>query len=208
MLRLKAIAISILLITTAGCTAISDLLNNPDDIPTPPNIQDEDVEDNLTVTITEVVDGDTMDIRYRNGSTDTIRLIGVDTPEVHTDTAPDEFEGIPDTSAGHEWLSGWGKNASTYAETRLAGEHVTIAFGTQTDTRGYYDRLLVYLYIDGELFNQQLLTNGYARVYESEFSKRPEFDDAEATAQANDVGVWSYPDTQAQIARPHPAIAA
>ena len=33
------------------------------------------------VTVTDVVDGDTLDIRYENGSTDTVRLLWIDTPE-------------------------------------------------------------------------------------------------------------------------------
>lgn len=68
------------------------------------------------VSITDVIDGDTMNIQFQNGSTDTIRLIGVDTPEVHTSTNPQEFEGIPDNSDGKSWLSLWGDKATTYAK--------------------------------------------------------------------------------------------
>jgi micrococcal nuclease len=35
------------------------------------------------VTIIKVTDGDTMDIRYRDGRTHTLRLLGVDTPETY-----------------------------------------------------------------------------------------------------------------------------
>jgi micrococcal nuclease len=57
-----------------------------------------------TVTVVEVVDGDTIDIRYSSGSKGTVRLIGVDTPEVFEETDPAEFEGMPDTQEGREWL--------------------------------------------------------------------------------------------------------
>ena len=34
-----------------------------------------------TVTVTRVIDGDTIEARFPNGEVDTIRLLGVDTPE-------------------------------------------------------------------------------------------------------------------------------
>lgn len=49
----------------------------------------------LTVTGLRVVDGDTPKVRLENGSEDTVRLFGVDTPEVHADTETDEFDGVP-----------------------------------------------------------------------------------------------------------------
>src|SRR5699024_1765830 len=62
-----------------------------------------------TVTIAEVIDGDTMDVRFANGTTTRIRLLGVDTPEVYGENTPDEFEGIPETEAGADWLHRWGE---------------------------------------------------------------------------------------------------
>lgn len=148
--------------------------------------------DATTVTIVEVVDGDTMHIQYANGTADTIRLLGVDTPETKTDVDPAEFQGIPDTDAGRAWLRDWGHKASEFARSELAGQTVQITGDTQADRRGSYGRLLVYIYHDGELFNLQLLRQGYARMYDSQFSKRSQFSDAEETAQTNDVGLWGF----------------
>ena len=51
-----------------------------------------DVTGNATVTVTDVVDGDTVDVRYENGSTDTVRLLGIDAPaaiaSIDTSTSP------------------------------------------------------------------------------------------------------------------------
>jgi micrococcal nuclease len=190
MQRTITLIITAILILPAGCIAIQDL-------PQPPDIDDPAIADNYTVTITDVIDGDTMDIRFKDGSTDTVRLLGVDTPEVHTDVDPSEYEGIPDTQRGRRWLRGWGGNASSYAKSRLAGETVTIAFDRQSDRRGSYDRLLVYIYQNDSNFNKQLLLNGYARMYDSRFSKRQHFAAAETSARSNDIGLWSYPDDQA-----------
>ena len=188
------------LIATAGCAGIAGFEPPKDDRDSPgsPAV---DIEQTHTVTVTRVVDGDTMEIRFQNGSTDTIRLLGVDTPEVHTGVDPAEYDGVPDNDQGRAWLERWGDSASTYAKSELAGERVTIAFDRQSPRRGGYDRLLVYVYLDNEThFNKQLLVNGYARLYDSEFGKRYEFIDAEATAQSEGVGLWGYTDEKGQSA--------
>lgn len=133
-----------------------------------------------------------MEIRYQSGRTDTIRLLGVDTPETYGQVSSEEFEGIPDTRDGRAWLSDWGSKASSFAQTELAGRTVRIATDPEADRRGGYDRLLVYLYVDGTNFNKQLLTEGYARLYDSQFSKRQAFVSAEEQAQESTMGLWGY----------------
>ncbi len=144
------------------------------------------------VTVVEVVDGDTMDVRYANGSTDTIRLLGVDTPEVNAEPLPAEFEGIPESREGRTWLREWGQRASEFARSELSGAEVRIVVDARSDVRGSYGRLLVYVHEDGELFNRVLLERGYARLYDSEFSRRASFSDAEARARTDDVGLWGF----------------
>jgi micrococcal nuclease len=147
-------------------------------------------EQTVTATVTEVVDGDTIDVRTENGTTDTVRLLGVDTPEVHTAVSPDEFEGVPDTAAGRECLGDWGEQASAYARQELAGETVQLRFDDRADRRGVYDRLLTYVVVDGRNVNHDLVANGYARVFDSPFSQSDRFYDAEADAQTAETGVW------------------
>lgn len=131
-----------------------------------------------------------------NGSTDTIRLLGVDTPETSAgDTQPSEWEGIPDNADGREWLANWGGQASDYAEDRLAGQEIYIEVDPESDRRGTYDRLLVYAYqseSSEKSFNLRLIENGYARMYDTQFSQRSEYQAAESEARDNDVGVWDY----------------
>lgn len=55
------------------------------------------LEQGITVTITKVTDGDTMNVRFPNGSEETVRLLGVDTPEFYADNTPSEWETVPDT---------------------------------------------------------------------------------------------------------------
>lgn len=147
----------------------------------------------LTATVHEVVDGDTLEVRYSNGSTDTVRLLGVDTPEVHTGVSPDEFEGIPDSEAGREWLSDWGDNASSYSKRVVAGKQVTLVLDEESDRRGSFGRLLAYVRVNSTYqLNYELVDDGYARVYDSTFTQSNRFYAAEADAQANNIGVWGW----------------
>ncbi|MFB6096029.1 MAG: lamin tail domain-containing protein [Haloferacaceae archaeon] len=144
-----------------------------------------------TATITRVVDGDTMHVRFPDGSTDTIRLLGVDTPETYGESDPAEFEGVPDTPAGRECLSTWGERATAYATDRLDGETVELGFDPQEGRRGYYGRLLAYVWIDGRQFNYDLIREGYARMYDSNFVERPRYAPAEERARAARRGLWT-----------------
>jgi endonuclease YncB( thermonuclease family) len=156
-----------------------------------------------------VIDGDTVEARFPNGDIDTLRLLGVDTPETTLSrVSPEEFEGIPDTTAGRDHLFNWGEFATAFAKDKLERKTVRIEVDSQADRRGSFGRLLVYVYVDEENFNKLLLTNGYARVYESSFSKRSEFDDAEATAGANDVGLWNFEQSSTPTPTPTPTATA
>lgn len=149
-----------------------------------------------TVTVVDVIDGDTMDVRMPDGSIETIRLLGVDTPETSVnEVSPDEWEGIPDTIDGRDRLVNWGDQATGYAEDRLSGREIYIEVDSESDRRGYYGRLLVYVYqskSSDTAFNERLLTNGYARYYDSQFTKSSSYESLESDAQSNDIGVWDY----------------
>lgn len=144
-------------------------------------------------TVTRVVDGDTMEVRFADGEEDTVRLIGVDTPETRLgDVSPDEYEGIPDTRAARDHLYNWGQQADQYATNELEGREVRVVIDGEGDRRGSFGRLLAYIYVGEENFNLRLLEEGYARVYDSSFSLRDDFDSAESEARANNVGLWDF----------------
>ncbi len=149
-----------------------------------------------TVTVIEVVDGDTMHVRLPDGTRDTIRLLGVDTPETGTGSvSPDEWESIPDDPDGRAWLAGWADRATVYAEDRLAGEEVYIETDPKADARGSYGRLLVTVSQNETTevsFNRRLLEQGYARLYDTPFTERSAYRSAEAAAREAGIGVWGY----------------
>jgi micrococcal nuclease len=144
----------------------------------------------VSVEVTTVVDGDTIDVRLPDGSEDTVRLLGVDTPEVYADNDPTEFEGVPDSEAGAACLREAGGNATDYAAGRLQSGNVTLVFDPNADRRGGYGRLLAYVTIDDRNLNYELVATGHARVYDSDFAFRESFDAAEQQARDNQRGLW------------------
>lgn len=164
----------------------------------------------LEAEVTRVVDGDTIEIRYPNGTVDTVRLLGVDTPEVHTENDPAEFPGVPDTVAGRDCLRQWGERASERAKEELAGETVSLSFDANEPRRGYYGRLLAYVHVDGDSFNYGLITDGLARRYDdSGFQYRERYGTAEEAARASGAGLWgACADGAAATATPEPTLVA
>lgn len=145
-------------------------------------------------TVTHVVDGDTVDVRYENGTTDTVRLVGIDTAETRGGTNPTEFEGVPDTQAGRACLAGEADNATSALESLVAGEPVVLAVDAQTDRRDRYDRLLAYVVVDGTNANERLVERGHARVYDTDFTLAETFYDHERAAQDARRGIWRCTD--------------
>lgn len=143
-------------------------------------------EDGVTVLVTSVTDGDTFDIQYPNGTEDTVRLLGVDTPEANDEMSPSEFDG-----ANEQCLDSWADRATSFVERNVDGQNVRIEFDENEGRRGYYDRLLTYTYVDEVNLNYQLVRQGYGRVYtESEFVKKDQFLAAEQEARDENRGVW------------------
>lgn len=132
-----------------------------------------------TVTVTRVVDGDTIEISPAiDGITD-LRLIGVDTPE---------------TKKPNCQIQPYGPEASSFTQTQLGGRQVGLEFDVEKTDR--YDRLLAYVYPpDGSMFNETLLEEGYARVATFPPNTRyvQRFETAEAGAEAAGLGIWSLP---------------
>ncbi|WP_363466181.1 lamin tail domain-containing protein [Halogeometricum borinquense] len=185
--------LSIALLVTSGCLGFAPSVSDAG--ATPQDVSNQDGT-SVRVTVTEVVDGDTMKVKYTNGSRDTVRLLGVDTPEVYGSNTPDEFEGVPDTEAGAACLGTAGENASAYAKARLSGQEVSLVFDETADRRGYYGRLLGYVYVDGQSFNYDLIETGHARVYDSTFTERERYQTAEKDARTAGRGLWSCAESE------------
>lgn len=136
----------------------------------------------------ETVDGDTINVK--GGLNSTVRLLGVDTPETRAQNKPDEFQ-LQDTPGNRECLKKWGEKATEFTKNFTSSGQVTLRTDPLSDERGNYGRLLAYVEKDSQILGKQLLENGYARVYESEFNKIQEYRNIEESAKEKQIGVWS-----------------
>jgi endonuclease YncB( thermonuclease family) len=139
-----------------------------------------------------VTDGDTADVEFSDGTVDTVRIVGIDTPETGSTTERiQEYEGITDAAA----LKTKADEATTYAEDQLAGERVTLSFDENEPLRGDFGRLLGFLELpNGDVYNEQVIKDGWARVYSSGFDQHDRYWDREDAAQAAGDGIWSISD--------------
>jgi micrococcal nuclease len=137
--------------------------------------EEEEVEYDETVTVERIVDGDTIRIDPAVDGIDEVRLIGIDTPETKD----------PDCD-----VQPYGPEASIFTRDQLQGEEVDLEFDEDREDR--YERLLAYVYLDDEMFNEKLLEEGYAQVYTVPPNDRYEdrFEEAQDAAQEAEVGIW------------------
>ena len=128
-------------------------------------------------TVVRVVDGDTIDADFA-GTTERVRLIGIDTPETKKPDSPVECFG-PEASA---------------RTAELLPPDTPIRVERDAEARDDYDRLLGYVYrsSDGLFVNLDLAVGGFARPLtiepNSTFADR--FVAAARTAQAHGTGLW------------------
>lgn len=154
-----------------------------------------DSPESYNATLIEVVDGDTIDISTE-GREDTVRLLGVDTPETHSSNKPEEF-GLEDTTENRACLEINGEEAAEYLERNL-DTSIRVETDPSADRRGGYGRLLAYVYNSNTSINKQLLEKGLARVYTGKFSREKEYIQIEKEAKEKEKGLWSCPNTVAR----------
>lgn len=182
-----------LLVLSAGCAQFGATTATPEPssgdgafLPTVPG-----TADGVAATVVDVVDGDTVDVRYENGVTDTIRLLGIDTPEVSATNEPAEFEGVPENETGEACLLDAGEAATEALADRIAGETVSVVVDPAADRRDRYGRLLAYVEHGGTDLNYWLVETGRARVYDSTFSRSDAYYAAESAAQQAGDHAWA-----------------
>lgn len=135
------------------------------------------VADPSLATVDEVVDGDTVRLRF-GPIVETARLLGVDTPESVHPTVPEQC---------------FGAEATTELR-RLLPPGTEVAVFRDTESRDHYGRLLLHVRRadDGLAINLHLIENGFAAAafYEPNHHDRNRFLDAERAAKAARRGLW------------------
>jgi len=114
----------------------------------------------VPATVVRVVDGDTLVARLGDGRTARVRLIGVDTPEVHD---ADKLRREAETSGRDvATIRALGLRATTFTKKHLAGRHIDIERDVTALDR--YGRTLAYVWLGDELYNVILVREGYAHL--------------------------------------------
>jgi len=124
-----------------------------------------------------VYDGDTIKVRFEDGSERKVRLIGIDSPEIG-----DEREGV-------RFFAYIAKRFSFF---HLYRKEVRLSFDWEREDK--YGRLLAYVWYDRDvLFNEFILKEGFAYAFlkypfKEEYRRR--FVQAERTARKHERGLW------------------
>jgi micrococcal nuclease len=133
-------------------------------------------DDPGSYSINHFVDGDTIAINM-NGKVETIRFVGVDTPETHKPNTP---------------VQCYGPAAANYTKTMIGSQKVRLEADPQSTNRDRYNRLLRYVYLpDGRLLNERIIQTGHGFYYPYfPYSKSEQFKADQELARAQNLGLW------------------
>lgn len=129
--------------------------------------------------VVSVSDGDTIKVLI-DKKIETIRLIGVDTPETVDPRRP---------------VQCYGKEASNFTKKSLSNQNVKLESDIISGDRDKYKRLLRYVFLeDGQNFNQVLIEEGYGHEYTYNsipYRYQEIFKKSETNARENSRGLWA-----------------
>jgi micrococcal nuclease len=131
-----------------------------------------------TATVVSVIDGDTIIVNM-GGRQETVRYIGIDTPEPRREGAPE--------CGSHE--------ATEFNRTLV--ENQTVRLVADAEDRDQYDRLLRYVYVgegtDTVFVNETLIEAGFATplTIKPNDTYANTFKEVARAAAASDVGNWA-----------------
>lgn len=128
--------------------------------------------------VIKITDGDTIHISM-DGRDETVRLIGINTPE---------------TVDPRRAVECFGKEASVRIKEIASGKIVRLEYDDSQAVRDTYGRLLAYVYLeDGQMINRKMIAEGYAYEYTylTPYHYQQEFRDLQRLAQSAKRGLWA-----------------
>jgi micrococcal nuclease len=134
-------------------------------------------DENETALVTSIVDGDTIKATI-DGSSEKIRLLGIDTPETKDPRKP---------------VQCYGKEATEKLTKLLMNKKVRLVKDLSQGSRDKYGRLLRYIYLeDGTNINATMVKEGYAFAYRKyPTDQLEELIELENLAKNSNIGLWS-----------------
>jgi len=130
------------------------------------------------VKFSDCVDGDTFKV-FIDEKEYSVRLLAVDTPET--------------VKPGSE-VESYGKEASDYTCDKVTNaKKIELEYDEGSDEKDKYDRLLAWVYVDGDLLQKELISLGYAEVayIYGDYKYTDDLYTLENTAKSSRVGMWS-----------------
>ena len=128
--------------------------------------------------VAKIIDGDTVQVSIE-GKTETLRLIGIDTPESVDPRKPVQCFAL---------------EASKKAKEILTGKKVLLEADPTQGEKDKYNRLLRYIFLeDGTNFNKMMISEGYGHqyTYSKPYKYMEEFKQAETEARVAKKGLWA-----------------
>jgi len=139
--------------------------------------------------VQRVVDGDTLVLT--NG--ERVRLIGVDTPEVHE--SKKLHRDAERTGRDIETIKALGKKASEFTRSLVDRKEIRLEYdqaNAHIKHKDRYERVLAFVYLrDGTFVNAEIIKQGYGFAYTRfPFQYMEEFRKYEREAKENGRGLW------------------
>ncbi len=159
-------------------TQYQELLKQVQKLQPSPTPQVLAVTDDKMWYVTKVVDGDTIEIQFEEVK-ETVRFIGIDTPETKDPRKP---------------VQCFGKEASAKTSELLKNRFIRLESDQSQSNRDVYKRLLRYVYRDDGLFiNKYLVDEGFAYEYtykSNPYKYQKDFIEAQHLAREQGKGLW------------------
>ncbi|MBF0779696.1 MULTISPECIES: thermonuclease family protein [unclassified Granulicatella] len=129
------------------------------------------------VSLVKTIDGDTAQFTV-DGKIERVRFLLIDTPESVKPNTP---------------VQPYGKEASQRVETLLKQAKTISVSYEKGRERDRYNRLLAYVFVDGELLQDILVKEGLARVayYKGKEQYLSQLQEHQKQAKAQKIGIWS-----------------
>ncbi len=132
-------------------------------------------EETVLPHVIRTIDGDTFDVLLADGTTERVRMLGIDTPETVHPSKP---------------VQCFGKEASNRLKELLSDRDIELETNPAED-RDVFGRLLRYVRLDGEDINARMVSDGFAFSYRKYPQPRmEEYNRLELRAREEKRGLW------------------
>ena len=133
------------------------------------------------VEFSKCVDGDTVELIYNNEEIK-VRLLAVDTPETKHPTKGEEPFGQ--------------ESSDLTCELVTNAKELVLEFDDNSDQKDKYDRYLGWLFVDGNLLQEELINQGYAKVayLYGDYKYTSLLEEKQEEAIKNTKGIWGEED--------------